>query len=308
MLISIIIPVFNRAAYLPRLFRSLTQQTYRPLEIILVDNGSTDGSRRLCASFRQESATAAFDVVCLEETKRGCCACRNKGAQAARGAYLYFFDSDDEISETFLDEAVRQLPADMVCAPTTMVMPDGRRVDRNAYYTASAADHILTSMLSTQSYIVEKTFFEKCGGWNEALARWNDWEMGTRLLLHAPRLRWIRHKHFHSIYQHADSISGKSIAHDLMPLLQSIAAVKEDIDRLATTGKERQRSCKALYAKTTLLAGQYLSSGLTVEAAQTLHAVAGLPVGRGFKTLAAVLLAATGQNVRGLWRIFHLFI
>ena len=308
MLVSVIIPVYNRAAYLPRLFRSLVQQTYRPLEIVLVDNGSADSSRRLCMAFKEEHHAAGFSVVCLDEAKRGCCACRNKGAQTARGEYLYFFDSDDEMGETFLEEAVSLLPADMVCAPTTMVMPDGRQVNRNAYYTASAADHILTSMLSTQSYIVRKSFFEKCGGWNEALPRWNDWEMGTRLLLSAPRLRWIRDKHFHRIHQHADSISGQSIARDFRPLLQSIAAVRADIDRLATEGREKQRACKALYAKSTLLAGHYLASGLTVEAALTLRAVAGLPVGRGFRTLAAALLAAAGQNVRGLWRIFHLFV
>lgn len=158
MLVSVIIPVYNRAAYLPRLFRSLVQQTYRPLEIVLVDNGSADSSRRLCMAFKEEHHAAGFSVVCLDEAKRGCCACRNKGAQTARGEYLYFFDSDDEMGETFLEEAVSLLPADMVCAPTTMVMPDGRQVNRNAYYTASAADHILTSMLSTQSYIVRKSF------------------------------------------------------------------------------------------------------------------------------------------------------
>lgn len=308
MLISIIIPVYNREAYLPRLFRSLVRQTYRPLEIVLVDNGSADSSRRLCMAFKEEHQAAGFSVVCLDEARRGCCACRNRGARAAAGEYLYFFDSDDEMGETFLEEAVGLLPADMVCAPTTMVMPDGRQVKRDVRYTASAADHILTSMLSTQSYIVEKRFFENCGSWNEALPRWNDWEMGTRLLLHGPRLRWVRGRHFHHIYQHADSISGKSIAHDFGPLLQSIAAVKEDIDRLTTDGKEKRRAYKALYAKTTLLAGQYLASGLTVEAALTLRTVAGLPVGRGFRTLAAALLAAAGQNVRGLWRIFHLFV
>ncbi len=91
---SIIVPVYNVEAYLPACMESLLNQPCQDMEIILVDDGSTDGSTMLCHGYR-----AAFPekvrLICQENGGLG--AARNTGIAAARGEYLWFVDSDDMI-------------------------------------------------------------------------------------------------------------------------------------------------------------------------------------------------------------------
>ena len=90
-LISVIIPVYNAEAYLPRCLEAVSAQTYDNLEIILVDDGSTDGSPRICADFAARDRRARV----IRQENLGLWAARNTGQDAAQGAYLFFPDSDD---------------------------------------------------------------------------------------------------------------------------------------------------------------------------------------------------------------------
>ena len=90
-LISVIIPVYNAEAYLPRCLEAVSAQTYDNLEIILVDDGSTDGSSRTCADFAARDNRARV----IRQENLGLWAARNTGQDAAKGAYLFFPDSDD---------------------------------------------------------------------------------------------------------------------------------------------------------------------------------------------------------------------
>lgn len=98
-LISVIVPVYNRAHYLPDCVNSLLAQTYSNLEIILIDDGSTDESPALC----REYAAKDSRVVFLQGTHGGVSAARNLGLDAATGDYVYFLDSDDAIHPTLLN-------------------------------------------------------------------------------------------------------------------------------------------------------------------------------------------------------------
>ena len=90
-LISVIVPVYNVEAYLPRCLDSIANQTYRNLEIILVDDGSTDGSGRIC----DEYATKDQRARVIHQTNKGLWAARNAGQDAANGEFLFFPDADD---------------------------------------------------------------------------------------------------------------------------------------------------------------------------------------------------------------------
>jgi glycosyltransferase involved in cell wall biosynthesis len=87
-LISCIVPVFNGERYLRDALESIFRQTYRPLEIIVVDDGSTDGSAATVASYGEQ-------LVSLRQTNRGPAAARNRGLSAARGEFIAFLDQDD---------------------------------------------------------------------------------------------------------------------------------------------------------------------------------------------------------------------
>lgn len=90
-LISIIVPVYNVEAYLPRCLQAISDQTYRNPEIILVDDGSTDRSGKLCEEFASKDARARV----IHQPNAGLYAARNAGHDAAHGDYLFSPDADD---------------------------------------------------------------------------------------------------------------------------------------------------------------------------------------------------------------------
>jgi glycosyltransferase involved in cell wall biosynthesis len=85
--VSVVIPVYNGVRYLAPCIESIRQQNHSPLEIIVVDDGSSDGSF--------DAANAMPGVSCLRQTNGGAAAARNAGIRAARGRYLAFLDADD---------------------------------------------------------------------------------------------------------------------------------------------------------------------------------------------------------------------
>lgn len=93
-LISVIIPVYNILEYLPRCVASVCSQTYEHLEILLVDDGSTDGTGALC----DELAAGDARIRVFHKENGGSSSARNLGIAQARGRYLGFVDSDDYIS------------------------------------------------------------------------------------------------------------------------------------------------------------------------------------------------------------------
>ena len=101
--------------------------------------------------------------------------------------------------------------------------------------------------------------------------------------------------------------TGKTVAIPIMTH-PGIELLGKKVKDAVTDGQTHYRAIAALNERFPQSAAVTMIMDLTVEAALTLRTVAGLPVGRGFRTLAAALLAAAGQNVRGLWRIFHLFV
>lgn len=93
-MISVIIPVYNILEYLPRCVHSVCNQTYRNLEILLIDDGSTDGTGELCEELAKEDAR----IFVYHKENGGSSSARNLGLEKARGDYLGFVDSDDYIS------------------------------------------------------------------------------------------------------------------------------------------------------------------------------------------------------------------
>lgn len=90
-LVSVIIPVYNVAAYLKECVASVCMQTYSHLEIILIDDGSTDRSGELCDELAREDAR----IKVYHQENGGLSLARNRGIEKSSGKYLYFVDSDD---------------------------------------------------------------------------------------------------------------------------------------------------------------------------------------------------------------------
>lgn len=97
-LISVIVPVYNSASFLKRCVDSIRNQTYENLEIILIDDGSTDGSGALCDAFQAEDPR----IRVIHQANGGLSCARNRGLDLCGGEYIAFVDSDDTIESDYL--------------------------------------------------------------------------------------------------------------------------------------------------------------------------------------------------------------
>lgn len=96
--VSVIVPVFNEERYLLRCLDCITAQTYRNLEILLIDDGSTDASSRICDDF----AAAESRARVIHQENRGLFAARNRGIEESTGQYLIFPDADDYFHKDYI--------------------------------------------------------------------------------------------------------------------------------------------------------------------------------------------------------------
>lgn len=110
-LISVIVPVYRVEEYMERCVKSILSQTYKNLEVILVDDGSPDQCPAICDACAEKDAR----VKVIHQENKGLSGARNAGIDAASGEYLAFVDSDDYVSPHFIEE-LYQLLQDTGCA------------------------------------------------------------------------------------------------------------------------------------------------------------------------------------------------
>ena len=125
-LITVIVPVYNVLPYLEGCIKSILCQTYSKLEIILVDDGSTDGSGELCDVFKEKDER----IKVIHKANGGLSDARNAGMAVAKGDYIGFVDSDDSIEPDMLEILINNLikyDADISCCRYTRVWEDGEK-------------------------------------------------------------------------------------------------------------------------------------------------------------------------------------
>ena len=123
-LISVIVPVYNVGEYLNRCIESIVTQTYTKLEIILVDDGSSDDCPELCDLWAEKDAR----IKVIHKQNGGLSDARNKGMALATGEYISFIDSDDWIASEFYERlytAIKQDGSDLAACTVCMVWEDG---------------------------------------------------------------------------------------------------------------------------------------------------------------------------------------
>lgn len=95
--VSIIVPVYNAEKTLERCINSILRQTFAEWEMIIIDDGSTDLSGQLCEQYALQDSR----IIVIHQDNKGVSVARNVGIDVAKGIYLIFVDSDDEIISTF---------------------------------------------------------------------------------------------------------------------------------------------------------------------------------------------------------------
>lgn len=108
-MISVIVPVYNVETYLEECLDSIQNQTYTDLEVILVNDGSTDGSKAICERYCQTDKRFRL----INQSNQGQSVARNTGVTASRGEFIAFVDSDDMILANYLETLMQHMGEDV---------------------------------------------------------------------------------------------------------------------------------------------------------------------------------------------------
>ena len=108
-LVSVIIPTYNRVNYILDALNSVYEQTYRPLEVIVVDDGSDDNTERIVKEWFMEHRKKGFDATFFFQENQGAPTARNRGIEIANGIFIKFLDSDDILHQNGVDRQVKKI-------------------------------------------------------------------------------------------------------------------------------------------------------------------------------------------------------
>lgn len=223
--VSVVIPVYNAESYLAEAIESVLAQSHSDLEVILVDDGSTDGSRAVIESFGER-------VVPIFQANAGPSAARNAGIRAARSHYIAFCDADDiqlphrlathvallealpevvlvgsDLSEfvngeitkehalhhfwigptrhPFAEEIARAFGAHKTCRQLGLPVP-GKYADRHVYAGRAAPLIALMHLCWGNASLFRKSALDAVGGFDERVGQYEDWHLVARIALRHP--------------------------------------------------------------------------------------------------------------------------
>lgn len=262
--VSIIIPVYNRAGIVPRTLKTVLEQTHRPLQVVLVDNNSTDDSLVVLNQFKIDNNAPDFEVVVTQERQQTASAARNRGMKLATGDYLMFFDSDDLMDRRLVQkyvDAFESAPqrADIIITRRNQIDDTGEKTAMPLYKKDLIANHILHSVLATQAFCARYDFIKNIE-WNNSISHWNDFEYGLRLLLAKPVIGYLEGKpRVDVIYGGEKSITGTNFSVNHGKWEISLRYMVLDIKNSSLLNK--QRYYDLLYYRLLVLGAQYQREG-----------------------------------------------
>ncbi len=187
---SIIIPLYNKAPYIEKAVESVLQQTYADFELIIIDDGSTDGSLDKVARFADSRLTR------ISQQNAGVSVARNNGVKQARFEYVAFLDADDWWEPDFLDEAAQLIhthnDADLFGTNYYYVKHGKPRVEPKGLpdtFRSGYIDYIalygswFCVLLNCSFVVVRKQAFEQAGGFKQNVRFGEDFDLWIRLAL-----------------------------------------------------------------------------------------------------------------------------
>jgi glycosyltransferase involved in cell wall biosynthesis len=200
MLISVIIPVFNAEKYIEETILSILNQSHKELQIICVDNNSTDNSVNIIKTLKEK-----FSIIELYFEKQiGANYARNLGIEKAKGVYVQFLDSDDVITKNKLkdqSEFLDKSNLDIVVSDRA-VFDSNLKNKLNELEFSSIIDSPLEIAISqiiiTGNPLYRLEFVKKIGGYLANLKSAQDWEFHIRLFLNNPKFGYLKGVYLHS--------------------------------------------------------------------------------------------------------------
>ena len=189
-LISVVIPNYNRENLIVEALESVKAQDYRPIELIVVDDGSTDNSVTVVKDWIKNNESKNFYGLLIEQENKGGNVARNTGISYASAEYIAFLDSDDlwkpgKLSKQ-LDVLINEVSAGAVYCGLEHVEAQTAKListSNRTYAQGNILSQILISDITapTSCYMVKSKVFKKVGSFDEELQARQDWDMWIRI-------------------------------------------------------------------------------------------------------------------------------
>lgn len=261
-LVSVIIPAFNRADYLPRATESVLRQTFRDFELIIVDDGSTDGTREYLLSVEDPRFRHFF------QPNRGVSSARNLGIKNAAGTYMAFLDSDDEWEPSKLErqiEALEENPGYLAVHSNEIWIRKGKRVNqknKHRKYGGWIFDYCLPlCVISPSSILLHRRILEQTGVFKESFPVCEDYELWLRMASRYPVL-FLDEELLRKYGGHPDQLSRKYWGMDRF----RVKALAEIISGGGLTPWQKLRASQELSGKCLILEKGFRKRGKREEA------------------------------------------
>lgn len=127
--ITVVVPIYNSDRFLERCIRSVINQTFQDIEVLLINDGSNDKSGQICDKYAEKDSR----ITVYHKKNQGVSSARNLAIDKAKGEYICFVDSDDEIDKCMLEELhklINNNNADIVICGHKSIYPNNKVVDR----------------------------------------------------------------------------------------------------------------------------------------------------------------------------------
>lgn len=226
MKISVVVPVYNVQKYIAQCLDSIVGQTYRDLEIILVDDGSADGSALICEEFAAKDSR----ISVIRQPNGGVSVARNTGIDAATGEFITFVDSDDwlvnEMYEKMIAEITDNPGLDMVMCDSTLITEDSEikstYLIREGYYSKNQiVSELFPVLLVTEDFgkiplvsvwncLIRRDILMNCDiRFNPDLRYGEDYLFMPELMIHTTSFHYLKGTHYYHYRQYKESRSKK---------------------------------------------------------------------------------------------------
>ena len=195
-LVSILIPCYNAERWLAATVDSALAQTWKNLEVIVVNDGSTDDSAKVLAGYERQN------LRIVDQANRGQCAAANRALAEARGDYVKFLDADDLINPTMIERQVavlgdsRQHLAHAEWARFAVDPAEADFTPQECWHDAGPADWLTEAwtggrpMHQCGIFLIPRELLIRTGGWDERLSLINDFEFFARVISASEGIRF----------------------------------------------------------------------------------------------------------------------
>ncbi len=229
-LVSIIIPAYNVAPYIAQCLESVIAQTYPHIEIIVVDDGSTDETHAIAQTYAQKDRR----IRIVQKQNGGLSSARNAGLKAATGDYLVLFDSDDLMIPTKIAHHIQWLEAhtEYSCVYSDLIhFYDKTTKMYKLSIPTLGQDQYLTLLrgncINPNTFCMKREVYEAVGGFDESIRSAEDWEYWLRVTREGMQIGY--QADYLTLYRmRADSLSADRVTM-CMTALQVLQKQEQDI-------------------------------------------------------------------------------